>query len=298
VALTFAWSWDGPSPLSGWSFTFSPTVGAGGRHGNAAFIGALSAPTRTAPAGSKYIGVAHKTQAFANGLIAFSGTGPFGLPTRVLLEHIGDGRLQVRVRIFDQETSTLVPGFVMRTGRWYFFEQYGEITFFSAVDNGDGTSTVTMQIDYAIRVNNTLLIASNASRIFVWPNPVPVPTLVDAGFGAPGGGLGAVIDDVYFDDAAFQGDGIGTWDGVSELYDPTAAVNPRMTQQLMEVGVLPESPNNALRMTQQLVEVGILPVAPNTKIRMTSQLVEVGRLVPTLGGTRPEYIRRRAMPGG
>lgn len=271
MSLVFAWSWDGPSPTSGWTSGAAFGVAAG-RHGDAATFDDLggSSVSRTV-SGATHFGFAQKSTGLTHVIFRHSGT-----EAEAKWQGIGDGRYHLHVGAYGGGEDYLIP-FIKRVNRWNFFEQHSEITLLSIVDNGDGTSTVTINIGYAVRVNNEPLLSGTFIRVTVRSNPVPLATLNTIEFTGPGGGGGAaMIDDIYADNSTFQGDGIGSWDGASEVYDPSTAVNPRITQKLIEVGVLAEPPNNRVRMSAKHIEVGVLHTAPNNRVRMTAKDIEVG----------------------
>jgi hypothetical protein len=117
----------------------------------------------------------------------------------VSISHLGDGRLRIRavangVTVYGDPST-----FVMNSNQWYYFEL--QVTA-SAVDNGDGTSTVTFVCTARVNedqiLSDTINITINAS-------------ISDAKFatirlGGPGGGNQASVDDLYVTDTEFLGD--------------------------------------------------------------------------------------------
>lgn len=271
MSITFAWSFDEPSPSSGWSTSFSVVSG---RHGNGALVGTFVQPTRSIPTGSKYFGAASKRSSFFNTALHVSGN-----QTKVEIStSLGDGRFQLTIQAFDQSQDViLIPNFVATKDQWNYNELYADITEFSATDNGNGTSTVSIEISYEVKIDNNSHLSGTYNRVFIKSNPIPTPDITIFGMFGPGSGESAVYDDIYFSDSGFLGDCRAYYDSSSnQTFAVVDTAQPIITQKLIEIGILPIIPYNNVRLTQKLIEVGVLPISPNNSVRLTQKLIEVG----------------------
>lgn len=286
MSIDYATSWDSPSPTTGWGSLVPFGIFGGGRYGLCAGFGAINAPGRAIPAGGAYVGFAYWTQALANDIMNLTGN----WVQNGHLRHLGDGRLQVFIGAFNIGDVWDVPRLVITTNKWYYMEYRQQISFFGVVDNGDGTSTVHLVISFEVRCNNRSYLVDAFDHVFIWPNPVPSPDITALTLGAPGGGLAAFNDDLYIENATFLGDSKVTYDSGSGLEVVTQEITqPRVTQQLVEIGVLPDP--SLIRITQQLVELGVLAQPPENRVRLTQQLVEIGILPGSALRIIPKFLK-------
>lgn len=161
-----------------------------GRTGNGMQAGALNFPSKTLNAEytTMTMGVAYKTQGFANSIISLLNT-VNNLDLR--LEHVGDGRLRFHFG-FNATGATGPPSiFVMSTERWYYFETQ------ATVDGGPPAHIVA-----TARVNGVEILNWDYTHGSGQPG-LKFNRILTEG---PGGGFNCIIDDLYVTDTEFLGD--------------------------------------------------------------------------------------------
>ena len=171
-------------------------IDSGGRHGSGGLVGAFSIAGRTLPGefNELLLGMAYKTQSFANDPIAFYNE-RVSLNNDLEVLHIGDGRLQIIGRRSPVEVSSgSVSTQAMVLNQWYYLELHGV----------SGSNTVV----YELRVNEEPWCVGTLT----YTNTLAVLSTNDTGWAdvsitGPGGGNLAVFDDLYIkSDGTFLGD--------------------------------------------------------------------------------------------
>lgn len=187
-ALLFIDSFDHYSAAQGsrkWT-TFPGGTIVSARTSNGLQGGTTEMPTKTF--NTEYsgltMGVAYKTQSFANSIIKLI-NGPADV--KVYLQHYGDGRLTISPE-FGVVSSP--SSFVMNTNQWYYFELQASL----------GTS-IPAGLTATARVNGVTILTY--SYTYGWS---AVRKFAGIGLDGPGGGANATVDDVYVTDTELLGD--------------------------------------------------------------------------------------------
>jgi len=134
-------------------------------------------------------GAAYQTQGFANAILTFQNASP---AVTFLLQHVGDGRLNMFFQYGGQSATSPASTWVMNTNQWYYIETQATIT------GGPPAS-----------VNATAQV--NGVTILTWTGTLSSAGLAGLMFnavalGGPGAGLNATVDDFYCTDTEFLGD--------------------------------------------------------------------------------------------
>ena len=142
-------------------------------------------------------GLAYKTPGFANSILEFWNVvspRPFAK-----LQHVGDGRLRIAFTTGASQSTSAPSTFVLNNNQWYYFEFQASV---SAVDNGDGTSTLSYAA--TARVNEDQIL-SHSDSLTINGSHTDVKW-AEIKLGGPGGGRQATVDDLYVTDTEFLGD--------------------------------------------------------------------------------------------